>query len=326
MSGAALFFSTTPLPRQYVPLTAWQRLLGRGPWSGAGFVLLIALATYTCAILIVTLVPDRIHFFQRGTRRAPLELLLWGTVWSLAFLLALSQAGVWLSRRLSSKAARGLLVSLLLCATSLPALAWALAPPREGGSLWQGTFLSPVTALASISEAPHLADRRLLLFGLSEADLLASHAGESQLQRARLRAEQAGRGLEVHRLSAALYFALGLAFLVLNAGGGQTEAESEGEQPAGGPATPAPSAPALPPESAPGAGGDRGEAAGAQGESAPLGEPDASPAQPEPPDSELPPSAGPEAPPQPEPPEEGRDGEEGAQDEEGEGWITPSAS
>jgi hypothetical protein len=56
-------------------------------------------------------------------------------------------------------------------------LAWTLAPAREGAALWHMTFVSPLTSLASASEAPRLSDRRLLLFARSEAEVLALDEG-----------------------------------------------------------------------------------------------------------------------------------------------------
>lgn len=243
-SAGAVYFATGRVDPRARPLVGWRRLVGRGPWSGAGFVLLVALASYVTAVLIVTLVPDLNHLLQRGSRRQPLEVLLWGTLWSLAFLLALTQAGVWLSRRFSAGVARAGLLAAVLTLTSVPAVAWTFAPPRESGSLLHGTFLSPVTVLRSITVQAHLADRRLVLFAPP-----AQLRGSSARQRARDLRAQASAGLEVHKLSAALYFGLGLFLFFLNAHAYDPDADPAGrailqlppsEPPEPGPPTPSP--------------------------------------------------------------------------------------
>lgn len=222
-SLGGVYFATGRVDPRARPLIGWRRLVGRGPWSGAGFVLLVALASYVTAVVIVTLVPDLNHLLQRGSRRQPLEVLLWGTLWSLAFLLALTQAGVWLSRRFPPAIARaGLLAALFTC-TSVPAVAWTFAPPREGGSVLHGTYLSPITVLRSITVQPHLADRRLLLFAPP-----ARIQGASARQRARELRTQASAGLEVHKLSSAIFFGLGLFLFFLNARAYDPDASPEG--------------------------------------------------------------------------------------------------
>ncbi|MBL4848721.1 MAG: hypothetical protein JKY65_24630 [Planctomycetes bacterium] len=212
-TSGAVYFATGRVDPLARPLIGWRRLVGRGPWSGAGFILLVALASYVTAVVIVTLVPDLSHLLQRGSRRLPLEVLLWGTLWSLAFLLAVTQGGVWLSRRIAPSLARASLFAIVLTLTSVPAVVWAFAPPREGGSLLQGTIFSPITVLRSITIEPHLADRRLLLF-VREPEL---RQGMTPRQRARALRLEATEGVEVHRISAALYFGLGLFLFFLNA-------------------------------------------------------------------------------------------------------------
>jgi len=263
-SAGGVYFATGRVDPRARPLIGWRRIVGRGPWSGAGFVLLVALASYVTAVVIVTLVPDLNHLLQRGSRRQPLEVLLWGTLWSLAFLLALTQAGVWLSRRFPAGVARAGLLAAVLTLTSVPAMAWAFAPPREGGSLLHGTFLSPVTVLRSITVQAHLADRRLLLFAPPPRS-----RGASARQRTRDLRAQGAAGVEVHKISSALYFGLGLFLFLLNARAYDPDANPEGRAilqipPVESPLAPAPPATSPsdldPVPSPPPRGADRAEA------------------------------------------------------------------
>ncbi|MGE0709723.1 MAG: ABC transporter permease [Planctomycetota bacterium] len=193
-SGATLVFAVSEPTEPWRPTEAgWRRHLGHGAWAGAGFVSLVAVLSYTLAASLISLVPDVSLLVERSGHRRPLELLMWGTLWSLAFLLALSQSCVWLSRRAGARMARAVLVAVIVLTAVLPWVTFTFSPPSRQGVLWDGSLLSPVTVLESLTQPSTSPDLRLLLFS-------SAHGG----------------GVEVHVASSAFFLLLGLVLLALN--------------------------------------------------------------------------------------------------------------
>ncbi|HBP18303.1 MAG TPA: hypothetical protein DEA08_10990, partial [Planctomycetes bacterium] len=171
----------------------WRRIFGRGAWAGAGFVSVMAVVSYTAVAALLALVPDISLFVARGGSRRPTEILAWGTLWSLSYLLALSQSCVWLSRHVGARQARYSLLALVTVTTCLPVVGWAYAAPQTAGMLWDGTTLSPITVLIGLTSQSG-ADQRLVLFG--------SQGGAG--------------GIEVYVVSSAIFLVIGQILLLIN--------------------------------------------------------------------------------------------------------------
>ncbi len=208
------------------------------PGAGRGAAFLLTLAAATLVVLWATN-EAAARTVGGGSQLRPLaEVRAWGTAWTAAFLLTVTQGALLLSRVARPKVARGVLVAALLPTAVVPALVYAAQSSRSAARLHHGYPLSPITALTSIVAAERGPfDRQLILFGPSGEALQESFTRwESGLHRevpgdpadpavAGARAERreerlralAGQGLRVRAVSTGLFAALGVALLGVNA-------------------------------------------------------------------------------------------------------------
>jgi hypothetical protein len=209
-------------PRRLETFSGRRWFFGATAKRGAAFVLLIAAASFGVIALAVDALPPSASL---GSFEEPSTILAWGGAWTLCFLLALTQAGVLLSRVAGSVSLVRVWLALGVAVIGLFPMLWFHLDLRsDRGDVYKGYALSPYTVMWSICEKPHRLSRQLILFGPSgleivqaQEELAEAYEGEElERRRTERRESMLAEGIQVKTGSTIFYLLAGLTLLGVN--------------------------------------------------------------------------------------------------------------
>ena len=230
LAVAAVVVSDPNAPRATERSTGswWRDLLQPGVRRGARFVL--SMTVVGCLVFAVgVLVFEDTSIRSMGLRPGQ-TIVLWGTLWTFAFVWTLSELSVLFAHgfRGSPNGARAALLIPLVVVSFYPMLFFAREGVQSSGHVVKGYPFSPITVGASLLLRPSsVYDRRLVLFTVSGEELRnqvteLQRAGAGK-PRAVLREESEalvarfqGDGIPVHEFSTYLLLGSGVLLTLRN--------------------------------------------------------------------------------------------------------------